>query len=593
LKLSQLKIANFRGVESATLLLPKHAVLIGDNNTGKSTILEAIDLVLGPDRLNRVPPIDEHDFYQGKYASVPASTAPGATTPPVVVDAVPSPAAEGEAQTTTANVPVPEGAQPSQSTTADGRRIEIVATITELSEEQVARFGDYIEFWDTELNSMHDGTIAEVDASRKTPALRITFQGWYDPEEDDFEAKTYFSRSLEDGNSPVFFSRKDKQICGFLYLRTIRTGSRALSLERGSLLDIILRLKEVRPQMWEDTIGAIASYSVASDPALGITGVLESINNALKNYVPKEWGIEPHLKVSNLTRDHLRKTVTAFIATGEGTHAAPFYRQGTGTINMLVLAMLTIIAEDKQNVIFAMEEPETAVPPYAQKRIVHEVRQLASQTIFTSHSPYVLEEFGLEETVVLTRTGGSLQQATISLPDSIKPKRYRQEFRTRFCEGLLTRRILVAEGASEADAFPVACRRLAELRPDVYSPLEALGICTIDAGGETSIPGLARLYRDLGKRTFAICDLQGPENWALIQAQVELLLMHGEAGIEDLVLKNTTDAALRRFASLIEWPPHLIQKYPIPADQAQAALNEYFQGKKAAWGNCRLSRAMQ
>jgi len=70
---------------------------------------------------------------------------------------------------------------------------------------------------------------------------------------------------------------------------------------------------------------------------------------------------------------------------------------------MLVLAMLSQIAEDKQNVIFAMEEPETAIPPYAQKRIVHEVCKLSAQTIFTSHSPYVLEEFQNEETVVLRR----------------------------------------------------------------------------------------------------------------------------------------------------------------------------------------------
>ena len=46
---------------------------------------------------------------------------------------------------------------------------------------------------------------------------------------------------------------------------------------------------------------------------------------------------------------------------------------------MLVLAMLSQIAEDKQNVIFAMEEAETAIPPYAQKRIVHELRKLSAQ----------------------------------------------------------------------------------------------------------------------------------------------------------------------------------------------------------------------
>jgi putative ATP-dependent endonuclease of OLD family len=96
----------------------------------------------------------------------------------------------------------------------------------------------------------------------------------------------------------------DKQICGFLYLRSLRTGSRALSLERGSLLDIILRLREVRPQMWEDTIARLAEYTVASDPELGISGVLESISGALKKYVPKEWGIEPQARSHHLSRHY-------------------------------------------------------------------------------------------------------------------------------------------------------------------------------------------------------------------------------------------------------------------------------------------------
>ena len=224
--------------------------------------------------------------------------------------------------------------------------------------------------------------------------------------------------------------------------------------------------------MWEDTISNLSTFNVASKPELGISGVLESINAALKKYVPREWGVRPHLKVSALTREHLRKVITAFVATGEGEHAAPFFRQGTGTINMLVLAMLSQIAEDKQNVIFAMEEPETAIPPYAQKRIVHELRKLSSQSIFTSHSPYVLEEFQLTETVILSRSStGELIQASITLPESVKHKRYRQEFRTRFCEGLLSRRVLIAEGATEASAFPVAARRLAELNPQSYVSL--------------------------------------------------------------------------------------------------------------------------
>jgi len=573
MRVARLTVNNFRGIRESVLFLPNHGVLIGDNNTGKTSILEALDLVLGPDRLSRKPPIDEHDFYRGEYAVNTLSTpvAGGGDGGEAGVNV----ATSGEFST--------DGSDGSR---ADAPRIDIEAVITDLTEEQKARFGDYIEFWDSKTDTFYDSPEpAGVDLYHIAEALRITFLGWYDEEEDDFDAKTYFTRSLTESDRPAQFSRRDKQVCGFLYLRSLRTGSRALSLERGSLLEIILRRKEVRPQMWEDTLGTLSEILVAGDPKLGISPILESINSALNKYVPREWGVEPHLKVSNLTREHLRKVITAFIATGDGDHAAPFYRQGTGTINMLVLAMLSQIAEDKQNVIFAMEEPETAVPPYAQKRIVHEVRKLASQTFFTSHSPYVLEEFAMEETVVLARDAdGDLARQTITLPDNVKLKRYRQEFRTRFCEGLLTRRILVAEGATEASAFPVACRRLAELQPDTYSSLEALGICTVDAGSESNIPGMAQLYRELGKQTFAICDRQEGENKALIEAEVELLLMHVENGFEAMVLKGTTEEALKWFGKQIEWPQHLTEKYPDPEEQLAESLTEYFLWSKGNWG---------
>jgi predicted ATP-dependent endonuclease of OLD family len=81
LQICRLSIKNFRGIQESTLVLPKHAVLLGDNNIGKTTVLEGIDLVLGPDRLNRTPPIDEHDFYQGKYIANAQASGLASTTP--------------------------------------------------------------------------------------------------------------------------------------------------------------------------------------------------------------------------------------------------------------------------------------------------------------------------------------------------------------------------------------------------------------------------------------------------------------------------------------------------------------------------------
>ena len=541
MKISRLKIKRFRGIRKCKLFFADHAVLVGDNNSGKSTVLEAIDLALGPDRLNRKPVIDEHDFYLGEYLA-------------------------NEDEKT--------------------REIRIEVTITDLNDEQRSRFVDYIEWWDNSKDAFQFEPPAEdVDDDSIEEALRVTFLGSYDPEEDDFSGKTFFSRSLEESDSPVPFGKADKRYCGFLYLRSIRTASRALSLEHGSLLDIILRLKEIRPKMWEKTIEEASGWDVVSDPDLGISGILETIEKAMRKYVPSEWGIAPRLKVSKLTREHLRQIITAFINTGEGEHTAPFYLQGRGTINLLVLAMLSQVAADRQNIVFAMEEPETAIPPYAQKRIVHEVRNLATQSLFTSHSPYVLEEFSIQEMAVLKRgADGHMKQATVKLPESIKHKRYRQEFRTRFCEGLLSRRILVGEGATEATAMPAAARRLSELNPKSYSSFEALGLCTIDAGTDSQIADIAKLYKELGKQVFALCDKQKNKEKRAIETQAEKLFMHEEEGFEKLVIRNTTQEAIEEFTDTIDWPDHLKKKYPNPNENPERALYDYFKWSKGNWG---------
>jgi putative ATP-dependent endonuclease of OLD family len=67
MRVSRLKIENFRGVKEAELYFSGHTLLIGGNNVGKSTVCEALDLVLGPDRLNRTSPVEEFDFRNANY----------------------------------------------------------------------------------------------------------------------------------------------------------------------------------------------------------------------------------------------------------------------------------------------------------------------------------------------------------------------------------------------------------------------------------------------------------------------------------------------------------------------------------------------
>ena len=53
------------------------------------------------------------------------------------------------------------------------------------------------------------------------------------------------------------------------------------------------------------------------------------------------------LHVSELTREHLRKTMTFFLALSADQRHVPFPQAGTGTINTLVLSLLSFIADLK------------------------------------------------------------------------------------------------------------------------------------------------------------------------------------------------------------------------------------------------------
>lgn len=549
MRIARISVENFRGIASGCVTLGGHSVFVGDNNVGKSTLLEAIDLVLGPERLARRPVIDEHDFYAGRYRDD-----------------------EGN--------PVPI-------------RVEVV--VSDLSEEQQRHFREHIEWWSATTKAMLGGPPAEgTDAEDVSAALRVCFEGRYDAEEDDFTGNTFYCLpKLPDGSHPTL-KTQDKRKCGFLYLRTLRTGARALSLERGSLLDVILRLQDKRVTMWEDLLTELRKLPVADKPELGIAPLLKEVQDAVRRFVPSDWAEDPHMRVSDLTRESLRKTLTVFMGTGakrpDGTvYAAPYQHQGTGTINTLVLALLSIIASLKQNVIFAMEEPEIALPPHTQKRIVNSVRSTSAQAIFTSHSPFVLEEFEPFEVHVLRREDGKLSSTLATYPPSVKPKAYKAEFRGRFCEALLARYVLVVEGRTEFDALPAAARRLHELEPANYKTLEALGVAVINAGTDAQVAPLGKFFGDLGKTVFAVFDKQETAASTAIKAAVHYPFESAEKGFENLVLRHTAEAALRRFALRLvadgAWPSHLATKTPTattPIDQLRDTLSHFFSWAKGS-----------
>ena len=170
---------------------------------------------LGRIGLTAFHPIEEYDFYNGKYVE------------PVQV--------AGEAPT-----PV---------------KMRIEVTLIGFSGEVMKRCAKHLEFW----HVVEERILVEVKSGAtpgiSIPCLRLETIGEYDPTEDEFNAETFYTHSPDAADGEKDTVRRDiKRLFGFLYLRALRTGTRALSLERGSLLDVLLRLQKVRTGLWEHAI---------------------------------------------------------------------------------------------------------------------------------------------------------------------------------------------------------------------------------------------------------------------------------------------------------------------------------------------------
>lgn len=160
MKVRRLIIKNFRSIAEGEIHFPGHTAIIGGNSVGKSTMCEALDLCLGPDRLSRSNPINEHDFYQRKYIDE--------NNEPIV--------------------------------------IEIEVLLTDLTTDLERKFISHREYWDSEEQELLDegDEPEDADLDQVIPALRIKFEGRYDIEEDEFTAQTYFaSPPQEDKNNRV------------------------------------------------------------------------------------------------------------------------------------------------------------------------------------------------------------------------------------------------------------------------------------------------------------------------------------------------------------------------------------------------------
>lgn len=436
----RLKVSGFRGVNSADILLGQHSVLVGPNNSGKTTVIEALALLFGRDRLVRR--LTEHDF----HGSAPDETS----------------------------------------------RILCIATVAGFTPSDPHHHPAWfspergVEKWLDPL----DKSLSPVPDDRHTDlAVQIGFAARFDL--DDLEAETlrFFVDDeatlgdpfAEDAHLRTIYAKALQEL-GFFLVPASRTWDRWISFSselfrrvvatRGDMPAQAVRTE--RQRLWAPA----QSERLESQP--GLSEIVSTVNGELSALMASAPKLQ--LRLTATDSDSVLESVVPHFVQGVGP-TLPSGRQGTGLVSLQSLLLLMQFgkarAETGQSFVLAVEEPELHIQPSQQKRLVSRLNALCDQTIVTTHSPIVAAMFPATDTLFLETREGVLSAKPLMNSVPAQPTNHQQHllyaWRQKLIAALMHECVLIPEGVSD-----VAWLETLQTALDLHESWE-------DAGGDEPV----------------------------------------------------------------------------------------------------------
>lgn len=411
MRVSDLSIHNFRGVSEGHLRFSKHVVLVGGNNTGKTTVIEALTLLLGRDRLIR--DLTEHDFF---------------------------------------------GSDPQPDD-----RIKLIATITGFDgndpnqHPEWFRDGRAVPKWLDEAT----GTVHPLPTeTAKHLCCQIAVQAYFDQLSLTVEIVRYFhdhDGAIDpfDEDSPVAVPNRLIQQFGFFLVRASRTWDRVLSWG-SELFRRTLHAAAAQPA------GAILAQrdqlrlpETAIEDDKQIAPLINSVNDEVARCIAGSPKLK--LRVTSTDSRSVLDAVAPHYAVPNGP-SVPAARQGNGLISLqglfLLLELGRLRAKGGEGFTMALEEPELHLPPATQQQIVLRVQALSSQTFVTTHSPTIAAMADPTSVLLLRNTGGILTakpflEKNLDGQAANWERKFYQHNRAEVIDALMHSFVLVPEGRSD------------------------------------------------------------------------------------------------------------------------------------------------
>lgn len=410
----RLKISGFRGVSSADIVLGRHAVLVGPNNSGKTTVIEALALLFGRDRLVRR--LTEHDF----HGSAPVETS----------------------------------------------RILCIATVTGFEPNDPQHHPTWfspergVEKW---FDSSAKTLAAAPDAQHTELAVQIGFAARFDLDELEAETLRFFVDDEDTLGDPFdeaahlrIIYPKTLQELGFFLVPASRTWDRWISFSSELFRRVVATrgdmpaqaVRSERQRLWMPPDGE----RLEDQP--GLSDIVTSANTELQALLPSAPKLQ--LRLTATDSDAVLESVVPHFVQGAGP-TLPSLRQGAGLVSLQSLLLLMQFgkarAETDKSFVLAVEEPELHIQPSQQKRLVNRLNALCNQTIVTTHSPIVAAMFPAPDTLFIETREGVLNAKPLMDPLPAQPTNHQQHllfaWRQKLVAALMHECVLIPEGISD------------------------------------------------------------------------------------------------------------------------------------------------
>lgn len=229
------------------------------------------------------------------------------------------------------------------------------------------------------------------------------------------------------------------------------------------------------------------------------TQSLDTLVKQLRKKTPLHGAFEYTLKYQEAP-DYsvLLKDLTLHVT--EGNQSVRLADSGSGTQSMAVFALYSYLAElENSTYILGFEEPEQNLHPQAQMQLFKNLRGLALQVLFTTHSSTMIDALDHEQVVLCRRARKGRREVEMiisQLPEDffavngMKRDSYYKFHRRRNSEFFFADFVVVTE--SPVDAMVVR-----HLMSDSHGDLEALNMTVLPLDGVTNIEFVYHLLKSL------------------------------------------------------------------------------------------------